>query len=450
MFALGNKNLFLLLRSRFQLSKTDNPDNQERHVPIGEVEQDNSVFAAFRVYGFGRIWASILSGNSGRFSLLVVAGWEAYNISQNAFWSSIIAFCILGPVALVGPIAGSAADRLNKASQMALGQLVALVSALSAAVIVASGHMNLPVLMLTTTGVGIGNAIQNPAWSSLVPAVIGVRRMVNGGAMVRIAQQGAEFLGPALATPLLVRFGAPIVYVLCAAFYAIGLVLALSLRSRIPHKSGENRGIYHPLKEALIYVSTRQKLLGALLVLVGFHCGLTMAYTGIVPKLAHVNLAGDGGVYGELLTAVGIGAILGAVMVIVTARWLDLKFMLAVTGAVSGLSLVVLGTSRSLAVAVLGAVLVGASQSAFMALYLALLQGTASPEFRGRVAAFSNILVGSTMSSFALLWGALTNVFSVEWVFIVPGLAFVIVVGLMLVMTSWLRPEGAFKLLPAQ
>ncbi len=426
-------------------------DNEPKEVSpkdevIGEVEQDVSMFASFRVYGFGRIWAAILSGNSGRFSIIVVAGWEAYKISHSAFWSSIIAFCILIPVAAVGPIAGAAADRVNKASQMAVGQSVALLSALVAAVFLIIGRPSLLLMVLTTAGVGVGNAIQNPAWSSLTPAVIGVRRMVNGGAMIRIAQQGSEFLGPAVATPLLVKLGPAPVYLLATVCYAVATSLSISLRNHVPHTPYVKRGIYNPLKEALAYVSTKQRMVGGLLILVGLHCGLTMAYTGLLPKLAQTNLRGAGGIYGELMTAVGIGAIAGAVFVILGARWLDLKFMLVLTGIISGLSLVLLGISKDVFLALFGALLVGASQSAFMALYLALLQGSTAREVRGRVAAFSNILVGSTMSTFALLWGALTSAFPVVWVLAVPGVVFVVCLGIMIAVTPWLKPPSMTRL----
>lgn len=429
-----------------QLDSENNTQNKpEEEGSIEHVNQDTSLFTAFKVSGFPRIWGSILSGNSGRYSVLVVAGWEAYKLTHSAFWSSIIAFCILVPVVIVGPIAGAYSDRFNKTLIMALGQSVATLSTVLAIIFLQLGTLNLTILVITTLGVGIGNAIQNPAWSSLVPAVIGVKRMVNGGAMVRIAQQGSEFLGPLLATPILVSVGPSAVYALSAVFYLIGTAFALSLKNHIPFVPANHRGIYHPIKDALIYVSTRQRILGALLILVAFHCGLTMAYTGIIPKLAEQNLHGSSGIYGDLLTAVGVGAILGAIMVIFTSRWLDLKLLLATTGIISGLSLVLLGFSTNIVLSLLGAIFVGASQSAFMALYLALLQGTATPEMRGRVAAFSNILVGSTMSSLALLWGGLTNSISVSWVMAAPGLLFVAILLMMLIISPWLRPDRIRK-----
>lgn len=417
----------------------------EEELSIEHVNQDTSLFAAFKVSGFPRIWGSILSGNSGRYSVLVVAGWEAYKLSHSAFWSSIIAFCILAPVVVVGPIAGAYADRFNKTLVMALGQSVATLSTFIAIIFLQLGSLDLTLLVITTLGVGVGNAIQNPAWSSLVPAVIGVKRMVNGGAMVRVAQQGSEFLGPLLATPILVSIGPSAVYALSAVFYLVGTVFALSLKNRIPFVPANHRGIYHPIKDALLYVSNNQRILGTLLILVAFHCGLTMAYTGIIPKLAEQNLHGGSGVYGDLITAVGVGAILGAIMVIFTSRWLDLKLLLLITGIISGLSLAILGFSTSFVLSLVGAIFVGASQSAFMALYLALLQGTASPEMRGRVAAFSNILVGSTMSSMAILWGGLTSSIPVAWVMAAPGLLFIAILFIMLVITPWLRPNRIRK-----
>lgn len=148
---------------------------------------------------------------------------------------------------------------------------------------------------------------------------------------------------------------------------------------------------------------------------------------------------------GELLTAVGIGAVIGAAAVILFARWLDLKFLLVVTGAGSGATLVLLGLSHQVVLSLLGAALVGATQSAFMALYLALLQGTAAPEMRGRVAAFSNILVGSTMSTGALAWGVLVGPVSAGWVLAAPGLLFVVVLAIALALSRWLRPPTIGK-----
>ena len=413
---------------------------------IHGVEEEPGAFAAFRVPGFPRIWCSLLSGNAGRFSILVVAAWEAFRLTGSAFWPSMIAFCILIPVAVVGPVAGTVADRVNLAKQMAAGQGLAATSALVATAFSLAHALTLPVLLGTTVGVGVGNAMQNPAWSSLVPSVIGVQRMVNGSAMVRIAQQGAEFVGPVFATPLLAVAGPTAVYLLCTALYLTGAGVALSIRRFAPSPLPNRRKVLASLADALRYVSSGHRSAGILLVLVGLHCGLTMAYTGIVPKVATANLHGDSGVYGSILTAVGLGAIAGAVAVIVLARRLELRFLLVVTAFGSGLSLAVLGFGHEIAVTMTGAVLVGGTQSAFMALYLALLQGSVAPEMRGRVAAFSNILVGSTMSSAALVWGALVRWISPDWLTAAPGFLFVMATLVALTLSAWLRPPSVVRL----
>jgi len=413
---------------------------------IHDVEQEPGAFAAFRVPGFSRIWISLLSGNAGRFSVLVVAAWEAFRLTRSAFWPSVIAFCILIPVALVGPVAGTVADRVNLAKQMAVGQGLAATSALVATVFSLAHALTLPVIAGSTIGVGIGNAIQNPAWSSLVPSVIGVQRMVNGSAMVRIAQQGAEFVGPVFATPLLALAGPSAVYLLCTALYLTGAGVAISIGRFAPPPQPTRRRVLDSLADAVRYVVSEQRSAGILLLLVGLHCGLTMAYTGIIPKVATVNLHGDSGVYGSILTAVGLGAIGGAIAVILLARRLELRFLLVVTAFGSGLSLAVLGFGHEIAVTMTGAVLVGMTQSAFMALYLALLQGSVAPEMRGRVAAFSNILVGSTMSSAALVWGALVRWISPDWVTAAPGLLFVMATLVALTLSAWLRPPSVVRL----
>lgn len=96
------------------------------------------------------MWFAALSGNSGRFAVLLVAGWEAYKLGHHSsLWASLVSFLLLVPTT---------------------GGVLAL-----------SGHLDLVGLMVVVGVVGIGNSIQGPAWQSLVPALVGPERMLNAG-----------------------------------------------------------------------------------------------------------------------------------------------------------------------------------------------------------------------------------------------------------------------------
>lgn len=371
---------------------------------------------------------------------MVAASWLVYHQTGSSLWTSLIAFMVLAPIPLVSPIAGAFADRFDRATIMAIGTSLSAVSCLGAALLSLFNDLSLGSLLVTVILAAVGNAIQDPAWQSLIPPLLGPEGFRNGALLTRVAQQGAELVGPALGTTLLVSQGAFGALFLAAGLYSMASFLALRLRGRHVGTGLNQQGIFSQVGSALRYVKD-VKLIGALLVIVGLHCGLTMAYMGIIPALSKANLHGTAGTYGVLVSSVGFGAMLGPL--IVTGIGLGEqreKLLLFVTGILSGLSLAGLAFSKSLPIAISMTILVGASQSSFMAVYYAMVQGWTEDGMRGRVAGFSSIMVGTTMSSAALLWGALTSFLTPALVLIIPGLSFVGLFLLLDLRNSSLRP----------
>ena len=158
------------------------------------------MYAAFEVRAFRWVWIAVLSGNSGRFAVLLVAGWEAYRLGHgSSLWPSLVSMLLLVPSMFFGLFAGGMADRHNRARLAAIGELINAGGCGVGAVLVLAGQLSLPALLLLTAVVGIGNSVQAPAWQAMVPGLVGERRLLNASMATRIAQQGAELTGPALA-----------------------------------------------------------------------------------------------------------------------------------------------------------------------------------------------------------------------------------------------------------
>ncbi len=101
------------------------------------------MFSAFEVIPFRWVWTAAMSGNSGRFAVILVAGWEAYRLGHHSsFWPSMVSLLLLIPSMFFGLFAGSAADRRNRARMAAGGQLVNAVSCALAAIFAATGELN--------------------------------------------------------------------------------------------------------------------------------------------------------------------------------------------------------------------------------------------------------------------------------------------------------------------
>ena len=171
----------------------------------------------------------------------------------------------------------------------------------------------------------------------------------------------------------------------------------------------------------------RHPLILPLVGVVLLHCSLTMSFESLLPVLAVKRLAaGDGG-FSYLMMAVGAGALIGVLgLVLVQGSEARGRLLLA-TGVVSGLAPIGLAVSTSMAPALLSAGVMGASQAAFMTLTATFIQAIVPDAIRGRVMSVYLWHIGGMMASFNLLNGLLADTVGPQWLLAAPGAAFLLV-----------------------
>lgn len=386
-----------------------------------------SALEPFSIPAFRSVWLAALSGNSGRFAVLLVAGWEAFRQGHHsAIWPSMVSMLILVPTALFALPSGGLADRVNRATQTAIGQGVAALATAGAAACVFTHTASLATTLGAAGLVGVGNSIQGPAWQALVPNIVGKERMVSAALSTRIAQQGSELVGPAIGTAILTTAGPGWAFLACALFYAAGMATMARIRRqgrRAPSISETT--MWREVRAGVTYLRTTSPL-GLLFVWVTFHCCLTMATFGILPTIATDNFGGAAGVYGLLLTAFGAGSIVGPLLMMVFSDRIRPGSVLWVTGVLSGAPLIAVGLTHLEWLAVAMECLAGIGQAVFMAVIYASVQTCARDALRGRV---SSIQLASTTGAMGLAsigWGALVGIASAGIVLAVPGGFFVL------------------------
>ena len=385
-----------------------------------------SALAPFSIAAFRSVWAAALSGNSGRFAVILVAGWEAFRQGHHsALWPSMVSFLILVPTMVLGLPSGGIADRVNRAKQAAAGQGVAALATAGAAACVFTHLASLGTTLAAAGLVGVANSIQGPAWQALVPSIVGRDQLVSAALSTRIAQQGSELVGPAIGTAVLTTVGPGWTFVTCAVFYAIGASLLIGLRAHVrPNPRAAATKIWHEVKAGMSYMRATSPL-GLLFVWVTCHCSLTMATFGILPTIATVNFGGAAGAYGLLLTAFGAGSILGPLIMMGLSGRAETGTTLWVTGVLSGAPLIVVGVTHTEWLAVAMECLAGIGQAVFMAMIYAVVQTCALDSLRGRVASIQLTSTTGAMGLASIGWGALVGLTSAGLVLAVPGALFV-------------------------
>jgi len=385
------------------------------------------VFASLSFPDYRLLWVCVAAANSGRWILALGVGWLLFSLTHSSFWVGASFFTIQGPALIVAPLAGVWADRHDRRHLLAFALALAAAATGTLAVLTLLHHAGVLSILACTLTCGIALSIRGTAGSSLVPALVPRDTLPNAVALQGTVQQGAEFIGPLLASPLLVAFGPGAVFGLACLCYAAAIPLSLRIAPRQLPRRFATRYAFGPLLEGVRYLR-RSPLLGSIVLLVGFHCSLTMTYQGMLPQFTQGMMDG-GGAYGGTMTMIGLGAIAGtlALAAVSDRRWHSTGY--AVTAVASGGMLVLLGLTSNYLVAFALSFAVGAAQATLMALSLTFLQQLTDPAYLGRVTGVYSFLAGGAMAFTSWGFGALAAITSPTAIMVGAGSAFVLVVA---------------------
>lgn len=392
-----------------------------------------SFLFAFTFREYRWLWLITTLTNSASWTFTLIVTWQAYALTHSSTWSGAVMFATLIPNIVGAPIAGVLADLMDRRVLMLFACLIEIVVTVALSVLTKVHHASPGALLGLTLLFGFASSALSVMLSSLVPAVVPPEKLFNALSLQAVAQRGTEFVGPALASPLLILYGPGVAYLLATFFYTLAGTAVFVLSNVDVHveldPSLEKRHVFAPLLDGFAYVR-RNPTIGLLVSLVGLHCALTMAYMGMLPQFVKTTLHGTTVFYGVVVSAIGVGSILGT-FILAGVKDTGFRGMLYwITAIASGGSLLLFALSRNTVFAVLAIVLVGASQAVFMTLSLGYIQQLSVKQMTGRVTSFYLVLAGGFMSLANLGYGSLSAVVAPDWIMGVTGVLFMVVVAI--------------------
>jgi MFS family permease len=273
-------------------------------------EERGGAFAPLREKTFRTIWTASLFSNFGQLILGVGAAWEMTRLSDSPSMVALVQTAMMLPLMLVALPAGAIADMFDRRKIALAGLGFAIVSS---ALLTALAFMDLTtpwMLLGFCVLIGGGVALYSPSWQASIGEQVSPQRLPAAIALGTISYNIARSFGPALGGLVVLAFGAKAAFGINAFFY-IPLWLAFFAwtrrhsPSRLPPERID-RAIVSGARYALHAPPVRTALVRALFF------GLASATAAaLAPLVAKDMLAGDAGVFGILLGATGIGAVLG-------------------------------------------------------------------------------------------------------------------------------------------
>src|SRR5690606_4948724 len=273
-------------------------------------------------------------------------------------------FAAMGPMLIVPPIIGVLADRIDRRRILSIAYAVDAAQSGALMLLALTGVIEVWMVVALALVNGVSRSAQLPTAQALAATLVPSDRLLNALALTASTQHGSRLFGPGVVTPLLAVAGAPAAFFVSFVLYLAAFSQARALQPQPPLPSS-GAGFVSDFVAGLSYVYERPVLRLMLIILV-FHCGLTMAFESLLPSFAVNNLrAGDQG-FGALMMGVGSGALIASLVVSGLQTHRGRGNALIIAGLASGLGQVFLALSTSLVVGVVAAAIMGGAQAAFM------------------------------------------------------------------------------------
>jgi MFS family permease len=351
-------------------------------------------FASLSIPNYRRFFYGQLVSISGNWMQTVAEIWVILTLTGSGVAVGFTTALQFLPMLLVGAWGGLIADRMPKRRLLMTTQTLHVLPPLTLFALAVMGGLSPLAVYAVVFARGIVNAVDYPTRQAFVMEIVGEGRVVNAVNLNSVLIHSARIVGPALAGLLIATVGVAPCFAVNAASFGVMIVALAGMDTdalRPATVAPRERGA---VRAGLRYVRATPQLwipLG-LMAIVGT---LGFNFQAILPLLARFTFDGGASAYAALVTAMGIGAVAGALTN--GARGTVTPALLA--GAAIGfgaLALLAAGAPwiglEMLVLAPLGAASVTLAASVNSALQLA-----SAPSMRGRVMAlYSVVFLGST------------------------------------------------------
>jgi MFS family permease len=351
-------------------------------------------FASLKIPNYRRYFIGQLVSLSGNWMQMVAEIWVILTLTGSGVAVGLTTALQFLPMLLFGAWGGLIADRVPKRGLLLLTQGLHMIAPLAMLTLALNGVL-VPWMVFALVFVrGCVNAVDYPTRQAFVMEMVGGERVVNAVSLNSVLVHSARIVGPAFAGVLIATVGVEPCFALNAASFAVMIFCLrgmdtkeLSASELVPRQPGAVRA-------GLRYVRSDPELwipLG-LMAIVGT---LGFNFQAILPLLARFTFDGGPGAYAALVSAMGVGAVIGAL--VNGARGKVSPLLLA--GAAIGfgaLSLLAAG-APTLALELVVLAPLGAASVTLAASINSALQLASEPSMRGRVMAlYSIVFLGST------------------------------------------------------
>ncbi|MBA4064996.1 MAG: hypothetical protein C0501_15045 [Isosphaera sp.] len=285
----------------------------------------DTTFRSLRHRNYRRYFLGQIVSFTGSWMQSAALMWLLYDRTGDPRWPAWLLVAQVGPTLLLGPWGGGLADRVPKRRLVLTTQSAFLAHAVLLTLLVATDLATPPLVLGLMAVSGVIQAADLPARLAFVPDLVPREDLINAVGLNSLLFNSARALGPALAAGVFAATAAAAPHlpdgvnpvtagaVACFALNAVSyLAVLLALRGiDVPGEAGGRRAAAGSAWDGVRYLRDHPAL-GGLVLMTLVVCVFGWPLLTTLPAYTRQHLGRDETTYSLLVSAVGAGALLGA------------------------------------------------------------------------------------------------------------------------------------------
>lgn len=357
---------------------------------------------------FRALWLAAVASNIGTWMHNVGADWLMTTLAPSPLMVALMQTAENAPLFLLALPAGALADIVDRRRLLIYTQAWMLVSAVALGLLTLFGLTTPLVLLLLIFSLGLGSALNAPAWQAIIPELVPRSDLSAAVALNSVAFNIARAVGPALGGFVVAAVGSWAVFLLNSLSF-IGVLMVLYRWQRAPVESiSPTERIVGAMRAGVRYVRHDPDL-RAVLVRTGVFVSCASALWAMLPLVARQQLGLGAFSYGVLLGGLGAGAIFGAILLPAVRRKVSVNVLIIGGTIIFAATTAVLATVHIFALLCIMMIFGGIAWMALMSSFNISVQAIVPAWVRARVLAIYLLVFFGGMALGSALWGAIAT-----------------------------------------
>jgi MFS family permease len=355
----------------------------------------------FRIANFRAYWVARLCMTLAQYAMLLIIGWQTYNMAREGGMSvggasgqlALIGLLQFAPLFVLTPFSGLAADRLDRRNVARLAILLQLACAGVLGWLTYAEAVSIGAMFGVAVALGVARAFSGPSLAALAPNLVPTVLLPQAIALSSISWQVGMIVGPAVGG-YFYEVAPFLPYAVAGALFVMSF-LALSLIGKVPRSQMDSTlKPIGQIREGLAYVLQNKMVLGSITLdlFAVFLAGATALFPVYARDILQVGTPG----LSQLAMAPAIGAA-------VTALWFSFRPLKHNVGplmlwavAIFGVATIVFGLSTWMPLSLVMLFIIGCADMFSVYIRQSLIQLHTPDDKRGRVSAVSQMTISAS------------------------------------------------------